>query len=295
MGSEAGGSVGQCPSCAAVVEADWLTCRSCGAILAAVRRPPSQTWRDPGVDVAPIPEQRELDASTDGPSSPVLLQPSTVRPSAGPTDEGPIDVAPSEPVGQASAAAPPAPTAPAVHTAAIPPAAMPASRAELGPNQWYSGTAAAPVEQDPPKPGLFADLPLAVPNAGGRLALVGLLMIAIAFFLPWSPLLSGISYFDAWGFSRSSRLVVFVIDLVLLVLVVQPLGLSLRVRTGWLPLVFGVFVVGVFWERVDSLAVVGIGAWLFALGGLLTLVGGVLSLVGRDAVATADAAPPAGS
>jgi hypothetical protein len=162
----------------------------------------------------------------------------------------------------------------------------------LGPNQWYSsrakaddadGLATSPAPAPEPKAGIFADLPLAIPEtAGGRVAGVGLVAIAIAFFLPWSPLLPGIGLFEAWGFSRSSRTVVFIADLVLLFLLIQPLGLSARLRTGWLPTLFGIFVVGVFWERVDSISVVGPGAWLFAIGGLMSLVGGLLTLVGHE-------------
>ena len=166
--------------------------------------------------------------------------------------------------------------------------------AELGPNQWYSartsavdaaGTPAGAASVTPtevPKAGMLADLPLSLPEtAGGRIAIGGLALVLVAAFLPWSPLLTGLGYFDAWGFSRSSRLVVFAIDLVLLLVALLPIGLSARVRTGWLPLVFGTFVVGVFWERVDSIAVVGIGAWLFALGGLLAAIGGLLNLISR--------------
>ena len=80
----------------------------------------------------------------------------------------------------------------------------------------------------------------------------------------------------------------------LLILAVQPIGLSARLRTGWLPLVFGVFVVGVFWERVDSLSFVGIGAWLFAIGGALSAVGGVLTLVMRDG-GTVEGEPSSGA
>ena len=118
-------------------------------------------------------------------------------------------------------------------------------------------------------------------SRGTQVAGVAAIVLLIAFFLPWSPLLPGISLFDAWGFSRSSRIVVFLADLVLLFLAIQPIGLSARVRTGWLPTIFGIFVVGVFWERVDSISVVGPGAWLFAIGGLLAFVGGLMSLLGR--------------
>ncbi|MET1231249.1 MAG: hypothetical protein ABWY52_00190 [Candidatus Limnocylindrales bacterium] len=178
-----------------------------------------------------------------------------------------------------------------MHTAAIPASVAPTVDPELGPNQWYSSrpgvdppdAPASVAKVDEPRAGIFADLPLAIPEtAGGRIAAVGLTVIAIAFFLPWSPLLPGISLFDAWGFSRSSRIVVFLVDLVLLFLAIQSVGLSARVRTGWLPTIFGIFVVGVFWERVDSISVVGPGAWLFAIGGLLTFVGGLMSLLGHE-------------
>jgi len=168
------------------------------------------------------------------------------------------------------------------------------SRSELGPNQWYSsrqapsdGDAVAPDSTVAPtagKPGGLADLPLAIPQTtGGRVAAVGLALVAFAFLLPWSPMLPGISLFDAWGFARSSRIVVFLLDLVLLLLIVLPIDLSPRVRTGWLPALFGVFVVGVFWERVDAISVVGPGAWLFAIGGVVALVGGLLTLLWHEA------------
>jgi hypothetical protein len=80
-------------------------------------------------------------------------------------------------------------------------------------------------------------------------------------------MLPGISLFDAWGFNRGSRILVFLVDLVLLFLAVQPVGLSARVRTGWLPACSGLLV-GVFWEKPMHL-VVGPGAWLFVIGGSL--------------------------
>lgn len=248
-----GSSAARCPTCSAPVEPDWLTCRSCGAILAAVRRPASAA-------AGPAPQSAEIVPGWPPPPQPP--------------------------------AAPSPPSTPAVHTAAIPVSAAPVANPELGPNQWYSSRAGADAAEAPatapaptpePKAGIFADLPLAIPEtAGGRVAGVGLAAIAIAFVLPWSPLLPGISLFDAWGFSRSSRVVVFLVDLVLLFLLIQPVGLSTRVRTGWLPALFGIFVVGVFWERVDAISVVGPGAWLFAIGGLMSLVGGLLTLVGHE-------------
>lgn len=247
----------RCPSCAAAVESDWLTCRSCGTVLAAVRR---------------------RSAAVAGPATgdPATTQPAIAHP--GTTPPAIVQV----------------PSSPPVHTAAIPLEPPPPASRELGPNQWYSarGGASPPVAgpeagavpaADGPMatPGLFADLPLDIPAGGGRIAVVGLVAIAIAFLLPWSPLPPGFSYFDAWGFGRASRIPVFVADLVLLLLAVAPIGLDRRLRTGWLPFAFGVFVIGVFWERVDSLRVVGPGAWLFAIGGILALVGGLLTLIGR--------------
>ena len=76
----------------------------------------------------------------------------------------------------------------------------------------------------------------------------------------------------------------------LLLLAVLPIGLSTRVRTGWLPALFGIFVVGVFWERVDTISVIGPGAWLFAIGGLMSLVGGMLTLLVHEPAAVE---PPA--
>jgi len=280
MGPVAEGTdAARCPTCNEPVETDWLTCRSCGAILAAVRRPTAAP--------APVAASATAEAMA--------------------TDAEPSGVAPGWPAPPSSPAAaePPPPSTPPVHTAAVPAAQPPTSRPELGPNQWYSsrqfdgsaGSAAtAASATKPPGPGqagALADLPLAIPQtAGGRVAAVGLALIAVAFFLPWSPLLPGISLLDAWGFSRSSRVVVFLVDLVLLLLIVLPVGLSPRLRTGWLPALFGVFVVGVFWERVDAISVVGPGAWLFAIGGLVSLVGGLLTLLGPGDEPAESAEPP---
>ena len=275
-GEALGNRTGRCPTCAAAVEPDWLTCRSCGAILAAVRRP-AQTGAAPA-------------AATSAPSPP---RPTDPVPFAGAPVPGPEPVVAGWPSPPPPPAEPPPPTTPSVHTAAIPAAAAPSAGPELGPNQWYSARAAAtspgddagppPTPAREPKAGIFADLPLAIPDsAGGRIGAVGLTLVALAFFLPWSPMLPGISLFDAWGFSRGSRILVFLVDLVLLFLAIQPVGLSARVRTGWLPALFGVFLVGVFWEKVDAISVVGPGAWLFVIGGSLSLIGGLLTLLGRE-------------
>jgi hypothetical protein len=255
---------GRCPTCSAPVEPGWLTCRACGAILAAVRRPVAAATGSLGV--AGSPPLAPARGSTQG-------VPGQAEPSTAPAEPAP-------------------PSTPAVHTAAIPAALPPPARQELGPNEWYSARAeadaggvggAADASPREPKAGVFADLPLAVPpTAGGRVASIGLAAIAIAFFLPWSPLLPGISLFDAWGFSRSSRVLVFLADLAVLALAILPVGLSVRVRTGWLPTFFGIFVVGVFWERVDSISVVGPGAWLFVIGGALAFGGGLLTVLSRE-------------
>ena len=284
-GEALGNRTGRCPTCAAAVEPDWLTCRSCGAILAAVRRPAQTGAASPAA--VPIP-------SAPRPSDPAPPTDATAP------DPGPVAGWPTPPPPPAE---PLPPSTPSVHTAAIPVAAAPSANPELGPNQWYSARATAASPDDDldagrpstpagePKAGIFADLPLAIPeSAGGRIGALGLALVAVAFFLPWSPLLPGISLFDAWGFSRGSRILVFLVDLVLLFLAVQPVGLSARVRTGWLPALFGVFLVGIFWEKLDAISVVGPGAWLFVIGGSLSLIGGLLTLFGRE---SATAEPPA--
>jgi hypothetical protein len=118
---------------------------------------------------------------------------------------------------------------------------------------------------------------------GGRMAVVGLALAAIAFVLPWTPL-TGFSWFDAWGLARVSTLVAFVATLVLFVLAIEPVPLAARVRTGWLPALWGAFAGGLFWSHVDGLAFVGPGAWLFILGGALALGGGLLVLGRREPV-----------
>jgi hypothetical protein len=278
---------GRCPTCSAPIEPDWLTCRSCGAILAAVRRQAATTTPP----AAPAPAVTE-------PTPAAVAAPATLGPTP-PT--GSSEGVPAWPAPPQPPAEPSPPSTPPVHTAAIAVAPLPPASQELGPNEWYSSRAAAAAGQADPQPaaagpareasaGVFSDLPLAIPaSAGGRIAVIGLTAIVVAFFLPWSPLLPGISFFDAWGFSRSSRILVFLADVVLLALAVLPVGLSARLRTGWLPTFFGIFVVGVFWERVDSISVVGPGAWLFVIGGLLSFGGGLLTLLGHGPSSPASA------
>src|SRR3990172_3109707 len=128
----------------------------------------------------------------------------------------------------------------------------------------------APPEPPPPgappapppaagRAGLLSDLPLQVPaTLGGRMAVLGLALAAIAFVLPWTPP-TGFSWFDAWGLARFSTIVAFVATLVLFVLAIEPVPIAARVRTGWLPAPWGAFARGLFWSHVDGLASVGLG------------------------------------
>jgi hypothetical protein len=54
-GEALGNRTGRCPTCAAAVEPDWLTCRSCGAILASIRRPAQTGAAPPAATPAPNP------------------------------------------------------------------------------------------------------------------------------------------------------------------------------------------------------------------------------------------------
>jgi hypothetical protein len=151
---------------------------------------------------------------------------------------------------------------------------------ELGPNEWYSTKGRErPVAG---KAGVFSDLPVEVPPTwGGRLAIVGLLISALSLLLPWAPVANFISYFDAWGLGRPSTIGVFVLAILLLILGLEPVPLSMRVRTGWLPVLFGAFGAGMVWARVDAgLASIDLGGWLFALGAGLAVAGGLWVLVG---------------
>lgn len=233
-----------CPACGAPVPEDRLTCQECGTVIAAV-------------------------TGAAHPHPPPAATP-------GLFDEPAL----------------PPPTAPPVHEAAPVAAPHPTARPELGPNSWYStraGSESLPSGAGPAAPpaagraGLLSDLPLQVPaTLGGRMAVVGLALAVIAFLLPWSPLSSGVGWFDAWGLARLSRLLVFLAALALLVLAIEPFRLSARVRTGWLPAFFGTFAIGLFWEHTDVIAVVGFGQWLFVIGGAVALVGGLLVLGRRE-------------
>jgi len=237
-----------CPACGAPVLEDRLTCQECGTVIAAVTG---------AVHPHPPP------AATPG-----LFDESALPP----------------------------PTAPPVHEAAPIAPPHPTTRPELGPNSWYSTRAASetlPSGAAPAAPpaagraGLLSDLPLQVPaTLGGRMAVLGLALAAIAFVLPWTPP-TGFSWFDAWGLARFSTIVAFVATLVLFVLAIEPVPIAARVRTGWLPALWGAFAGGLFWSHVDGLASVGLGVWLFLLGGALALVGGLLVLGRREP------APPA--
>lgn len=170
--------------------------------------------------------------------------------------------------------------APAV-PAPAPQAAPPRGPLELGPNEWYSTRS----RHRPPagQAGMFSDLPVDFPSTGGgRLAAFGLLVTALSLLLPWAPVASFISYFDAWGLGRLSTIGMFVAALVLLVLAIGPLRLPVRVRTGWLPALFGAFGLGLAWARVDEGAgFIDIGGWLFTLGAALALAGGLFALAAR--------------
>jgi hypothetical protein len=162
-----------------------------------------------------------------------------------------------------------------------PPTTRKRGRLELGPNEWYSTR----VRNRPAagQAGVFSDLPVDFPDTGGgRLAAFGLLVTAVSLLLPWAPVASFISYFDAWGLARLSTIGAFVAALVLLVIAIGPVRLPPRVRSGWLPALFGTFGLGLAWSRVDEGAgSVDIGGWLFILGAGLAVAGGLLALAAR--------------
>jgi hypothetical protein len=174
------------------------------------------------------------------------------------------------------------PTLPAaVHQSALPIERKPVPSRELGVNTWYSGS---PPMLRPPagRAGLLSDVPVQFPRTrGGGLAVTGLLVSAVALLLPWAPVANFVSYFDAWGLGRPSTIVAFVAALVLLAIALEPVPLSMRTRTGWLPLLYGGVALGMSWSRIDGgLAFIDIGGWLFALGGAFAVVGGVAALNG---------------
>lgn len=251
-----------CPACGAAVGEDRLTCGDCGTVMAAVTGAVAQ------------PPVRPPPGATHGLFDDDALAPAPQAPPAADVVREPAPKLLAPPGHEAAPIAPPHPTA----------------RPELGPNTWYSsrpgaapavgGAASAPTAAR--RVGLLSDLPMQVPSTlGGRIAVAGLGLVAFAFLLPWSPLSSGIGWFDAWGLARPSRLIVFVAAIAVLGTAVAPARFSPLVRTGWLPTLFGVFVAGVFWERVDGIAYVGLGAWLFVVGGILAAVGGLLVLATR--------------
>ena len=182
-------------------------------------------------------------------------------------------------VGPDDAAEPPAPPA-AVHQAALPIERRPLPSQELGVNAWYS----RPPSTRPPagKAGLLSDVPVQLPRTrGGGLAVTGLLVAAVSLLLPWAPVANFISYFDAWGLGRPSTIAAFAAAIILLVIAIEPVPLSLRVRTGWLPLLYGAFALGMAWSRIDGgLANIDIGGWLFAVGGAFAVIGALVVLNG---------------
>ena len=260
-----GSGAGRCPTCSAPVEPDWLTCRSCGAILAA-GPPPAWLPTDPA-DAAAAERRRRSDAGAVArPGQPATAarhrraaatlarRPSTRRPSR----------QPRPPSGEPGARAQPV--------------VLVARHA-----RWRTSAAETPPSGRAPqsrKAGVFADLPLAIPEtAGGRVAggragahrgrLLPALVTAPAGHQPVRCLGLQPQQPDR-RLPRRPRPARCSSS--------SPSASALALRTGWLPALFGIFVVGVFWERVDAISVVGPGAWLFAIGGLMSLVGGMLTL-----------------
>ncbi|MGH2407045.1 MAG: hypothetical protein ACRDF7_03050 [Candidatus Limnocylindrales bacterium] len=177
------------------------------------------------------------------------------------------------------AADPPASPAP-VHQAALTIERRPVPNNERGVNAWYSTT--APMPPAAGRAGLLSDMPVQFPRTrGGALAVTGLLVAAVSLLLPWAPVADFISYFDAWGLGRPSTIAAFVAAIILLVIAIEPVLLTLRTRTGWLPIIFGAFAMGMAWSRIDGgLDNIDIGGWLFAVGGALAVIGGLVVLNG---------------
>ena len=191
----------------------------------------------------------------------------------------PVPSAPAIKVDADDTADPPAPPAP-VHQSALTIERRPLPSHELGVNTWYS----RPPSTRPPagKAGLLSDVPVQLPRTrGGGLAVTGLLVAAVSLLLPWAPVANFISYFDAWGLGRPSTIAAFAAAIILLVIAIEPVPLSLRVRTGWLPLLYGAFALGMAWSRIDGgLANIDIGGWLFAVGGAFAVIGALVVLNG---------------
>ena len=274
-GEALGNRTGRCPTCAAAVEPDWLTCRSCGAILAAVRR------RADGA--APV-------ATTSAPSPP---RPSDPVPSAGAPAPGP------EPVVAGWPSPPPPPAEPAAaddtlgphggHPSCCRASGRPRARTEsvvLGssgrdvarrrprrrvpatlsgaegghlrrPSARYPGQRWRPHRRVRPDARGCRLLPALVADAAGHQPVrrLGLQSRQPDPRLPGRPR-AALPRHPAGRPQRPG---------------------PHRLAAGPLRDLRGRDLL----EKLDAISVVGPGAWLFVIGGSLSLIGGLLTLLGR--------------
>lgn len=300
-----------CPECGADVPAGRLSCRACGALLAAV----------PGRGMA---EERPFPEGTPSLADEPLAADAPPEATAPPEADPPLPADP--PAGDAAGIAPrvdappdaamsPMPPMPPIPGAYLPPSvimrristparaddathqAPPARPAGPGPSPATApplpGPVTAPVaggshpgEAAPaPSPRVpVLELPFAIaPGVGPRLVAAGAALGVVAFVLPWVPGGAiviggafGTGYFSTWGLAAIGNVVPFLLAWSSLALAVFPNPVPRYAALGLLPVALGGAFAGFGWTYLTASTGTGIGIWALAAAACLLLAGGSL-------------------
>ena len=130
---------------------------------------------------------------------------------------------------------------------------------------------------------LFADLPFDAPDSlAGWLVAAGGAVAAVAFFLPWSPLVLGAggfgSYFDEWGFATAAYWPVFLLVAITAALSILENRVASWLRHGFLGLVTGGLLLGIVWPYLVGGFGSRIGVLAEAVACALLIVGGLVAV-----------------
>lgn len=157
------------------------------------------------------------------------------------------------------------------------PEAVAASRPAPAPFAPQPGPAAVKPGEAP----LLADLPLDAPSdLPGWLVLVGGGVGAVAFLLPWAPLVFDF-YWDSWGLANAARFLVFLLVLATAVLAIVPNRIGTWFRTGVLGLVAGGVALGLALPYLFGDFAVPFGVLVEAVAAILLIVGGAVAVAPR--------------
>lgn len=147
--------------------------------------------------------------------------------------------------------------------------------------QGHADMTPAAAQVKPGEAPLLADLPLDAPSdLPGWLVLVGGGVGAVAFLLPWAPLVFDF-YWDSWGLANAARFLVFVLVLATAVLAIVPNRIGPWFRTGVLGLVSGGVALGLALPYLFGDFAVPFGVLVEAVAAILLIVGGAVAVAPR--------------